>query len=74
VNREYDQLVFRATKEPDTEKRLRLLERAEKILLDEAPIFPLYCITNQYLFRDKVKGLNTNPRNMTMFKAVHVER
>lgn len=74
INKEYDQLVFRATKEPDEQKRLRLLERAEQMLLDEAPIFPLYYITNQYLFRDKVKGVNTQARNMTMFKAVYVER
>jgi oligopeptide transport system substrate-binding protein len=73
VNKEYDQLVFQATKEVDEARRLRLLERAEKILLDEAPIFPLYYLTNQYLFRDEVKGINTNPRNMTMFKGVYVE-
>jgi oligopeptide transport system substrate-binding protein len=74
ISKEYDRLVFEATKEADEQKRLRLLENAEKILLEEAPIFPLYYLTNQYLFRDEVKGVNTNPRNMTMFKGVYVER
>lgn len=74
INKGYDQLVFQATKEPDPAKRLRLLEQAEHILLSEAPIFPLYHLTNQYLFRDNVKGINLNPRNMTMFKGVSVQR
>jgi hypothetical protein len=33
----------------------------------------LYYITNQYLFRDNVHGINLSPRNMTMFKGVWVD-
>ena len=40
----------------------------------ESPMIPLYYNTNQYLYRDPVKGINLNPRNMTMFKGVWVER
>jgi ABC-type oligopeptide transport system substrate-binding subunit len=40
----------------------------------EVPVIPLYYLTNQYLFRDDVKGINLNPRNMTMLKGVYVER
>jgi ABC-type oligopeptide transport system substrate-binding subunit len=71
---EYDKLVQEATREPDEQKRLRMIEKAESILLAETPIEPLYYITNQYLFRDNVHGINLNPRNMTMLKAVHVDR
>jgi oligopeptide transport system substrate-binding protein len=70
---EYDQLVLDATREPDEQKRLRMIEKAESILLNETPIIPLFYLTNQYLFRDNVHGINTNPRNMTMLKAVYVE-
>jgi oligopeptide transport system substrate-binding protein len=73
-NPEYDQLVQDAAREPDEQKRLRMIEKAESILLAETPIIPLYYITNQYLFRDNVKGINLNPRNMTMLKAVQVVR
>jgi len=70
----YDAFVLAATKEPDVTKRLRLLEQAEQVLLSDVPIFPLYHPTNQYLFRDYVKGINIHPRNMTMFKGVEVLR
>jgi oligopeptide transport system substrate-binding protein len=69
----YDALVLAATKEPDETKRLRILEQAEQTLLSDVAIFPLYHPTNQYLFRDNVKGINLHPRNMTMFKGVWVE-
>jgi ABC-type oligopeptide transport system substrate-binding subunit len=64
----------KANLESDQTKRLRIFEEAEGILLDEAPIIPLYVLTNQFLFRDNVKGINLSPRNMTLFKAVEVVR
>ena len=74
VNLEYDALLDQATKEADPQKRYRLLEKANRMLDVEVPIIPLYYITNQYLFRDNVHGINLNPRNMTMFKGVYVQR
>ncbi len=72
VRPRYDQLVHAAAKEPDSQKRLRILEKAERMINEQLPIIPLYHLTNQELFRSNVKGINTNPRNMTMFKAVEV--
>ena len=63
-----------ATREADADKRYRILEKANRMLDVEVPIIPLYHLTNQYLFRDNVKGINLNPRNMTMLKGVYVER
>jgi oligopeptide transport system substrate-binding protein len=74
VNPRYDALLEQANLESDQTKRLRIFEEAEGILLDEAPIVPLYVMTNQFLFRDNVKGINLSPRNMTLLKAVEVVR
>ena len=74
VNPRYDALLEQANLESDQTKRLRIFEEAEGILLDEAPIIPLYVLTNQFLFRDNVKGINLSPRNMTLLKAVEVVR
>jgi oligopeptide transport system substrate-binding protein len=74
VNVRYDALLEQANLEPDPTKRLRLFEEAEGILLEEAPIIPLYVLTNQFLMRDNVKGINLSPRNMTLLKAVEVVR
>ncbi|HEX8525027.1 MAG TPA: peptide ABC transporter substrate-binding protein [Tepidisphaeraceae bacterium] len=72
VNAEYDQLLKEATKEPDAQTRLRLLEKAERILNTEVPIIPIYHITSQYMYRDNLKGITPNPRLVTMFKDVEV--
>jgi oligopeptide transport system substrate-binding protein len=73
-NPEYDRLCKEAAREGDPDKRLRLLERAEQILTDEAPIIPIYTYVNSMLWRDHVKGINTNARNMTVFKAIEVRK
>jgi oligopeptide transport system substrate-binding protein len=74
INKEFDSLCAAATKEADPQKRYRLLERANRLIDTELPVIPLYTISNQYLFRDNVHGINTSPRNMTMFKGVWVDR
>jgi oligopeptide transport system substrate-binding protein len=70
----YDELCRRAVGETDSQKRLDMLAQAEGILLDEAPIIPLYYYTNRYLVRPNVKGLGMHPRNMVMLKSVYVEK
>jgi oligopeptide transport system substrate-binding protein len=73
INLEYDGLLDQAAKEADPQKRYALLEKANRMLDVEVPIIPLYYITNQYLFRDNVHGINVSPRNMTMLKGVWVD-
>lgn len=74
VNKTYDNLCAAAVKEPDADKRLRMLEQAENILNSEVPIAPLYHYVNVSLARDNVHGVDPNPRNITVFKAVWVDR
>jgi oligopeptide transport system substrate-binding protein len=74
VNREYDDLVYRASKEGDAARRLRLLEQAENLIDTEVPIVPLYHYVMTSLNRDNVKGVLPNPRGVTIFKGVKVER
>lgn len=53
---DYDALIEQAAREPDTAKRLLTLQNAEKILLDSAPIIPLYVHYKAMLIRPEVKG------------------
>jgi len=71
---QYDDLCRRAAREPDQQRRLELLARAETILLEEAPIIPVYHYVNAYMFREGVKGIPLNPKNMVIFKAVEAPR
>jgi oligopeptide transport system substrate-binding protein len=74
ISAEYDRLCHDAAKEIDAQKRLRLLEKAEQILNREAPIVGLFVLTNQYMFRDNVHGINLQPRNTVIFKGVYVDK
>jgi oligopeptide transport system substrate-binding protein len=73
-NAEYDRLCAEAQRETDQGRRLRLLSRAETILLNEAPIIPLYTYVNAYLIRPQVKGIPLAANAMLMFNSVQMVR
>lgn len=73
-NEKFAALCAEAARETDAVKRLRLFEQAETILLEEAPIMPLFHYVNSGMFRDNVKGLPMNPRNMVMLKSAEVRK
>lgn len=56
-NEQFDTLIKNAYAEPDDVKRHQMLHEAEEILLDEAPILPLYFYNSAYLQSDKVEGI-----------------
>ncbi len=53
-------------------KRTAMLQQAETMLVNDAPILPIYYYTNRYVYRDNVKGLYLNPRSQIMFKSIYV--
>jgi oligopeptide transport system substrate-binding protein len=55
-NPEYDRLIRQARVEPDAAARLRILEAAEAILMEDLPIIPLYFYTRIYLLSPRVQG------------------
>jgi len=74
INRDFDALCAQATKEGDVEKRLKILSQAEAMIDSEAPIIPMYHYVNVSLSRDTVEGVRPNPRNLTIFSRVRVNR
>lgn len=67
-NAEYDQLITDAKNEVEEEKRFELLYKAEQILMEEAPIFPLYYYNQPYLQNDAVTGVIRHPVGYIEFK------
>lgn len=55
-NPTYDQLLQAASVESDETRRLTLYQEAETVLLNDAPITPLYHGTQAYLIRPEVQG------------------
>ncbi|HEU4965458.1 MAG TPA: peptide ABC transporter substrate-binding protein [Bacilli bacterium] len=56
-NKEYDDLIAAAKVETDAKKRTQMMVDAEKILMDEMPIGPLFFLGRSYLERPSIEGL-----------------
>ncbi|MBI2501334.1 MAG: peptide ABC transporter substrate-binding protein [Deltaproteobacteria bacterium] len=69
-NTQYDTLIRNAMKETVTSKRYALLRQAEQIVLEEAPVIPIYTYTKIYLQKPYVKGYLPNREDMHPFKWV----
>lgn len=73
-NAEYDRLLAEAAAEQDVDARLRLLEQAERILLEEQPIAPIYHYTTMHIFDpSRVKNLYPNVWNYRRYEFVEVK-
>jgi oligopeptide transport system substrate-binding protein len=59
-NPAYDQAADKAANEKDPATRLKLLAEAEKTLLADMPIIPIYFYTQQHMVSDSVKGWQDN--------------
>lgn len=60
ANSEFDNKVESAYREPNPQKRLKILEEAEKIILEELPIIPIYFYTQKMLISERVLNFQPN--------------
>lgn len=60
-NAQYDELIKKAQVELDLAKRSQMLQDAEKILLDEEAVTPLYFRSSAFAVNPKLKGLILPP-------------
>jgi dipeptide transport system substrate-binding protein len=72
-NAEYDKLLADAHETNDAQARWDMLLKAEKILVDEAPIIPLYFYNQSYLQKTNVKGILRHPIGYIDLKHVTKE-
>jgi ABC-type oligopeptide transport system substrate-binding subunit len=61
--REYDSLLDRAASTVDPSDRRHLLEDAERLMLSDYPIMPIYFYSSKRLIKPYVKGARANPLN-----------
>ena len=62
---EYDRLLTSAAAEADPGKRRELLQGAERVLLTDQPLIPLYFYVNKHLVSPRVRGWYDNVMNVT---------
>lgn len=55
-NEEYDRIVLEASKSTDLEKRRKLFVKAEKILIENAPLLPVFFESSQYFVKPRIEG------------------
>ena len=53
---EFEELLGEAERTAGQKERYKILEKAEKLFLDERPILPIYWYTRNYLIHNHVKG------------------
>ena len=61
----YDALVSSAARERDLKARAALLEEAERVMLADHPLLPLYFYVNKHLVKPQVQGWYDNVMNVT---------
>ncbi|NER11996.1 ABC transporter substrate-binding protein [Leptobacterium flavescens] len=69
----YDNWYKTAMQEVDLEKRLNLYRKMDSLIIDKAPIVPLYYDEITRFTRKNVKGLGINPINLLVLKHVSKE-
>jgi oligopeptide transport system substrate-binding protein len=71
---EYDAALFAAARTVDPAARFALFQRAEALLLEAAPIIPLYHYTHVFFLRPSVRGWHPNLLDHHPYKHVWLEK
>ena len=69
----YDALLTRAAAETDRARRRALLEQAERLMLLDHPLIPLYFYVNKHLVKPEVQGWYDNVMNVVYSKDLALE-
>ena len=69
---EYDSMIEECRNLTDNAQRMEIFAEAEKLLMEEMPIMPLYFRNTQLLVKPTVSGLEKNLLGHTMF--VHASK
>lgn len=71
-NPRYDALLAEATRQPDPARRRALLEEAERLMLADHPLLPIYFYVNKHLVKPYVTGWSDNVMNVQYSKDLRL--
>ena len=72
-NPRYDALLAEATRQPDPARRRALLEEAERVMLADHPLLPIYFYVNKHLVKPYVAGWSDNVMNVQYSKDLRLD-
>lgn len=73
-NKDFDSLIQKAKSTGDQKVRMQAMHDAEKILMAEMPVCPIYFYTDVYLENTNMSGLVTTPLGDKIFSFVKVSK
>ena len=73
ARKEFDDLLDRAASTVEVSDRRQLLQEAEKLMLSDYPILPIYFFSSKRLIKPYVKGAEANPLNRLYTKHLTIQ-
>ena len=70
---QFDSLLDDAEASADPKRRHELLEQAERVMLADYPVIPIYFYSSKRLIKPYVKGARPNPLNRIYSKDLYIE-
>ena len=74
INKKYDTLLKEASNSLDEAVRMEKLHQAEKILIEEASIVPIYFDTNIFFFKSYVKNYTKSALEEKNFRIISIDK
>jgi oligopeptide transport system substrate-binding protein len=71
MSSEFNDLIDAARIEPNSDKRILLLQKSEEVLLNDYPIIPIYFYTARRLVKPYLGGAAITPLNHTYSKHLY---
>lgn len=68
----YDELMTKSSLEGDPARRMAMLREAEELLLDAAPVLPIYWYVHSYMMKPEVKGWRPSLLEHRCYKALEL--
>jgi oligopeptide transport system substrate-binding protein len=72
VNSDYDKLIDKAKNTTNAKLRLQTLHQAEKLLMNEMPIIPIFFYTRPYVMKNWVKGVRYSAVGLVDFSGAYI--
>jgi oligopeptide transport system substrate-binding protein len=73
-NPKFDDLMTQASKATDPKQRGELMQQAEKVMIADLPVLPIYFYTTKHAVSASVKGWADNVQDMHLARWLSVER
>ncbi len=72
-HKRYDEIIALAAQADSQEERYRYFQEAEKILVEEVPIIPIYTYSAKHLISESVEGIHENILDFRPYKYISLK-